>query len=53
MIPTQDNLKGILLKVAHKQLIQNQDIQQKKMSLIASHVLKEAFVRPQNVLQNV
>lgn len=51
VLPTQDNLKGILLKVAHKQLIQKPRYAAEKMSLIASHFLKEAFVSPQHVLQ--
>lgn len=50
-LPTQENLKDILLKVAHKQLIQKPRYAAEKMSLIASHFLKEAFVSPQAVLQ--
>ncbi|XP_049437634.1 uncharacterized protein LOC125891993 isoform X1 [Epinephelus fuscoguttatus] len=50
-LPTQGNLKGILLKVAHKQLIQKPRYAAEKMSLIAGHFLKEAFVSPQHVLQ--
>lgn len=49
-LPTQQNLKGILLKVAHKQLIQKPRYASEKMSLIAGSSLKEAFVSPQNVL---
>ncbi|XP_036952592.1 uncharacterized protein LOC119018763 isoform X3 [Acanthopagrus latus] len=49
-LPTQGNLKGILLKVAHKQLIQKPRYAAEKMSLIAGHFLK-AFVSPQHVLQ--
>ncbi|KAL2088710.1 hypothetical protein ACEWY4_015609 [Coilia grayii] len=47
-LPTQQNLKGILLKVAHKQLIQKPRYACEKMSLVAS--LKEAFVSTQHVL---
>lgn len=50
-LPTQENLKGILLRVAHKQLIQKPRYAADKMSLIAGHFLKEAFVSPQHVLQ--
>ncbi|XP_076876894.1 uncharacterized protein LOC143526112 isoform X2 [Brachyhypopomus gauderio] len=48
--PTRNNLKGILLKVAHKQLIQKPRYACEKMSLIAGASLKEAFVNTQHVL---
>lgn len=47
-VPTQENLKDILLKVAHKQLIQKPRYAVEKMS-VASHILKQTFVRPQDV----
>lgn len=50
-LPTRDNLKGILLNVAHKQLIQKPRYAAEKMSLIAGHFLKEAFVSPQDFLR--
>ncbi len=50
-LPTPENLKGILLKVAHKQLIQKPRYAAEKMSLIAGHFLKEAFMSPQDVLR--
>lgn len=49
-LPTQNNLKGILLKVAHKQLIQKPRYACEKMSLIAGASLKEAFVSTEHVL---
>lgn len=49
-LPTRNNLKGILLKVAHKQLIQKPRYACEKMSLIAGASLKEAFVNTQHVL---
>lgn len=49
-LPTQNNLKGILLKVAHKQLIQKPRYACEKMALIAGTSLKEAFVSTQHVL---
>ncbi|KAL4000587.1 olfactory receptor [Sarotherodon galilaeus] len=51
VLPTKENLKGLLLKVAHKQLIQKPAYAAEKMSLVASHFLKEAFQSPQDVLQ--
>lgn len=51
VLPTQTNLKGILLKVAHKQLIQKPRYAAEKISLIAGQFLKEAFVSPQDVLR--
>lgn len=50
-LPTQKNLKAILLKVAHKQLIQKPRYAAEKMSVIVSHILKEAFESPQAVLR--
>ncbi|XP_063767224.1 uncharacterized protein LOC134883048 [Eleginops maclovinus] len=49
-LPTRNNLKGILLKVAHKQLIQKPRYASEKMSLIAGAFLKDAFTSPQHVL---
>ncbi|XP_070397922.1 uncharacterized protein [Nothobranchius furzeri] len=51
VIPTQKNLKSILRKVAHKQLIQKPSYAMEKISLVACHFLKEAFQSPQHVLQ--
>lgn len=50
VLPTQNNLKSILLKVAHKQLIQKPRCACEKMSLIAGASLKEAFVSTEHVL---
>lgn len=50
-LPTQKNLKAILLKVAHKQLIQKPRYAADKMPVIVSHILREAFESPQAVLQ--
>ena len=49
-LPTRDNLKGLLLKVAHKQLIQKPRYACEKMSLIAGASMKEAFGNTQQVL---
>lgn len=49
-LPTQQNLKGILLKVAHKQLIQKPRYASEKMSFIAGSSLRDAFAGPQDVL---
>ncbi|XP_049930770.1 uncharacterized protein LOC126408977 [Epinephelus moara] len=49
-LPTQQNLKGILLKVAHKQLIQKPRYASEKMSFVAGSSLREAFASPQDVL---
>lgn len=48
---TQENLKAILIKVAHKQLIQKPRYATGKMSLVANHFLREAFGSPEKVLQ--
>lgn len=48
---THRNLKDILLKVAHKQLIQKPRYAAEKLSLIAGHFLKDAFASPQDVLR--
>ena len=50
-LPSQENLKGLLLNVAHKQLIQKPTYAAEEMSLVASKFLKEAFQSPQDVLQ--
>lgn len=50
-LPTQDNLKGILLNAAHKHLIQKPRYAAEQMSSTASHILKEFFPCPQAVLQ--
>lgn len=50
-IPTKDNLEGILLKVAHKQLIQKPRYSAEKMSFIASAFFKNTFLRPQDMIQ--
>ncbi|CAJ1069766.1 uncharacterized protein LOC119008776 isoform X1 [Xyrichtys novacula] len=49
-VPTQKNLKGILLKVAHKQLIQKPRYASEKMSFVAGSSLREALASPQDVL---
>ncbi|XP_068187709.1 uncharacterized protein [Antennarius striatus] len=49
-LPTQNNLKGILLKVAHKQLIQKPRYASEKMSFVAGSSLREALASPQDVL---
>lgn len=51
IIPTKDNLEGILLKVAHKQLIQKPRYSAEKMSFIASAFFKNTFLRPQDMIQ--
>ncbi|XP_073808037.1 uncharacterized protein isoform X2 [Danio rerio] len=51
VLPTTENLKGLLLKVAHKQLIQKPAYAAEKMSSVASHFLKEAFQSPKDVLK--
>lgn len=50
-IPTKENLKSILLKVAHKQLIQKPRYASKKISITAGSSLKKLFGSPQGVLQ--
>ncbi|CAL9686254.1 unnamed protein product [Knipowitschia caucasica] len=49
-IPTKDNLGGILLRVAHKQLIQKPRYAAEKMSFIASVFFQAAFPSPQDVV---
>ena len=51
-LPIQSNLKALLLKVAHKQLIQKPRYAADNVSLVASHFLKEAFVRPQEMYED-
>lgn len=50
MPPTKDNLKGILLQVAHKHLIEKPRYAAEKMALTANQFLREAFLSPQEVL---
>uniref|UniRef100_A0A096M4T5 HECT domain-containing protein n=1 Tax=Poecilia formosa TaxID=48698 RepID=A0A096M4T5_POEFO len=50
-LPTQDNLKGLLLSAAHKHLIQKPRYAAEQMSSTASHILKESFCSPQALLQ--
>ncbi|XP_035984919.1 uncharacterized protein LOC110367624 [Fundulus heteroclitus] len=50
-LPTEDNLKAILVSAAHKHLIQKPRSAAEQMSTTASHILKESFSTPQAIHQ--
>lgn len=48
-LPAKDNLKGIFLQVAHKQIIQKPRYALEKISLTAGETLQQMFHSPQDV----